>query len=620
MALAPRAPIHQNADDNNSIRLMMSDATPGGFAAAPLPRARRAIVVVDVVESVRLMQQHEDDVIDRWRRFVNEVVTEVLPRHGGRLVKSLGDGMLLEFEHAPNAMAAALEMTRRVGAYNVGREPSTHIQLRTGSHLADIVVDQHDIYGTGVNVAARLSAIAGAQQIIVSADVRDQLLPDIDAQIEDLGDCELRGINGLVRAYRVEAPAGVPKLFHGFDSLTDTRPTVAMLPLAYHGTDADGPTVAELITDDVIFQLSSSPHWRVISRLTSGVYRSRKPDLASLREQLRVNFVASGTCYLDGSGIRLMIELADAQSSSVIWADSIHGQRGDLTAAHNMVADQAARGIVSAIFEHEVKRSRAQPMPTLRSYTLLFGAVAMMHRLSRQDFARSLSLLEHLADRHRQSPEPQTWMAKWHVMNVAQGWSPSAQHDAARAQALTREALDRQGDHSLALAIDGLVAAFMRGDLDASEQRYQQALAANPNEALAWLFMSALHTYRDRGDEAVHAATTALRLSPLDPMRYFFDGFAANAMLSAGRYQDAIDLACRSIRANCTHLPVQRALAIAQVMLGQVDSARGTVRQMLRTQPGYTLDEFRTHYAGRDTAHAVRYAEALRIAGLPLSA
>ena len=595
----------------------MREATEGSTPIFPLQRARRAIVVVDVVESVRLMQQHEDDVIDRWRRFVNEVVSEVLPPHGGRLVKSLGDGMLLEFGQAKEAVGAALSLTRRIGAYNDQDDGSTHLHLRVGSHLADVVVDELDIYGTGVNVAARLASIAGAEQIIVSADVRDQLLPDIDARIEDLGDCELRGIDGLMRAYRIEAPGVTSPSFLGLDSMHDTRPAIAVLPLAYRGTDADGPTVAELITDDVIFQLSASVHWRVISRLSSGAYRSRNPDLAALREQLHVNFVASGTCHIDGPHIRLMVELADAQTSSVIWADSVRGVRADLTAQDNALASQVVQGVVSAIFAHEVRRSRAQPMPALRSYTLLFGAVAMMHRLSRQDFSRSLALLEHLADRHRQSPEPPTWMAKWHVMNVAQGWSTEPQRDAVQAQQLTQRALDRQGDHSLALAIDGLTAAFLRQDLDASERRYAQALSANPNEALAWLFMSALHTYRDRGAEAVHAATMALHLSPLDPMRYFFDGFAANAMLAAGRHQEAVDLARRSIRANCTHLPVQRVLAIAQVMLDRVDEAQGTVTQMLRTQPGYTLDEFREHYAGRDAMHASRYVEALRTAGLP---
>jgi adenylate cyclase len=596
----------------------MSETPTPETAWPELRRAHRAIVVVDVVESVRLMQQHEADVIDRWRHFVNEVAQQVLPMHEGRLVKSLGDGMLLEFAQAPQAVAAALELQQRVGRYNAGRDVTAALFLRIGVNLADIVVDELDVYGAGVNLAARLSTLAGPAEIVVSAAVRDELLPGIDAQVDDLGDCELRGVEGLVRAYRLSpSHPGMSALHASLDTMADVRPAIAVLPLTLQTADPDGQTIAELIASDVTQRLSTSAQWRVISRLSSMAYRGRRQSLAALREQLRVDFVVSGSCLLSGNRVRVTIELADAQNSSIVWSSVIQGDRAELTLPANAVVEQIVSGVAAAIIVHEVRRSRAQPMPTLRSYTLLFAAVSMMHRLSRQDFERSQVLLTHLADRHRHSPEPQVWLAKWHVMRVVQGWSESPQADAAQAQALTGRALDWQSDHALALAIDGLVEGLLKGDLDAAERRYDAALASNPNESLAWLFMSALHTYQDRGDDAVRAASTALSLSPLDPMRYFFDGFAANAMLAAGQHDDAIALARQSIRANCTHLPVYRAMAIAQVMTGRIDEARRTVTQMLKVQPGYSLAEFERRYAGRHATHFPAYKAALRSAGLP---
>jgi adenylate cyclase len=230
---------------------------------------------------------------------------------------------------------------------------------------------------------------------------------------------------------------------------------------------------------------------------------------------------------------------------------------------------------------------------------------------------RDSAMLQHLTERHPRSPEPRVWMAKWHVLGITQGWSADPQAQTVAAHESVQRALDHQADHALGLAIDGLISGYLNGDLDASERRYQQALVLNPNESMAWLYLSALHAYRDRGDEAVACATTASHLSPLDPLRYFYDSFLANALLSAGRYGESIDVGLRSVRANCTHMPTYRSLAIAQVMGGQVDDARKTMVRLLATQPGYSLEEFKTRYAGRDGRHADLYAQALRAAGLP---
>jgi tetratricopeptide (TPR) repeat protein len=230
---------------------------------------------------------------------------------------------------------------------------------------------------------------------------------------------------------------------------------------------------------------------------------------------------------------------------------------------------QIVESITGAIFDFELHRSRTQPLPTLASHTLLFSAVTLMHRLSRQDFSRAQALLEHLCERHPRTPEPHAWYAKWHVMKVVGGFSSDPAADAAAGRACANRALDERSDHALGLAVDGLVAGFLQGDLNLSQRRYEAAIAANPNEALAWLFMSALHAYRDRGPEAAQAAQTALHLSPLDPIHYYYDSFAAHAMLAAGRLEEAIALARRSLRANGTHMPTHRSLAVALVLSGR---------------------------------------------------
>jgi adenylate cyclase len=579
-------------------------------------RTARTVVVVDVVDSVRLYELDEEDTVRRWQSFVAQVVTHVLPLHSGRLVKSLGDGLMVEFDNVPSAIQCALAMQSSIADSNRDSAAERRLWLRVGAHVGDVFADDLDIQGRAVNLAARLCSLAGPGEIVVSADVRERLVPGLDPEVHDLGECELKGLTHTTRAYRVGPPEQGWRLF-GVDTFADARATIVVLPFDVRPADADALTIGDILADDLIFGLSASPQWRVISRLSSAAYADRRPSLDVLREQLRASYVVSGRCVVESGRIRLQVELADANSSSVMWAGSLTGSPSDLTLPDNPIAKEAVDAVTAAIFSHEIRRSRAQPLPTLRSYSLLFGAVGLMHRLSRPDFEQSHAMLEHLVQRHPHAPEPRAWTAKWHVMNVAQGWSHQAVEQAHKGHEMVQRALDRQPDHALALAIDGLIAAFLRADLDTSEQRYEAAIASNPNEALAWLFMSALHAYRDRGEDAAKSALLAQALSPLDPMRYFFDSFAANAMLAAGRLEESIVLGRRSIRANCTHLPTHRSLAIAQSLAGHGDDARQTMASLLKLEPGYSVSEFRARYPGRDAKHMPAYVDALRAAGLP---
>lgn len=582
-----------------------------------LRRTARTVLVVDLVESVRLYQVDEAGTVRRWQAFVAEVVNRLLPSHGGRLVKSLGDGLMLEFEVINAAMHCAIDMHQTIAAGNAGVDSERWLWLRAGAHVADVYFDEHDIYGAGVNLAARLMTVAERGQTVVSASVRAALLPGVDPDAEDLGEIDLKGIEHPVRAFRI----GAATPFAGqatADSLAGARAVIVVLPIEVAlARDDDSLVAGDILTDDLIVGLSASPHWSVISRLSAMALRGRRPTLELLRDQLHATYVLSGRCVLAGHQLRVTAELAEVAGGGVLWGGDARGGLDDLLAPANPLAAEIVSAASRAIAEHEIRRARALPLPTLRSHSLLCGAIGLMHRLSQRDFERARDLLDHLAERHPRAPEPRAWQAKWHVLGITQGWGGDASRQAGLAHDNVQRALDRQADHALALAIDGLIAGFLNGDLETSETRYRQALEINPSESFAWLFMSALHAYRDRGNEAVQCAQTAIGLSPLDPVRYFFDSFLANALLAAGRLEESITVGQRSVRANCTHMPTYRSLAIAQVLSGQVEAARQTVQRLLQARPGYSLQEFRARYAGRTGRHAARYEEALRTAGLP---
>ncbi len=582
-----------------------------------LRQQRRAIVVVDVVESVRLMQANEADVIDRWRRFVNEVRTELLPAQGGRMVKSLGDGMLLEFETVLAAVNTALESNRRIHAYNIGRAPEAALHLRMGVHETEMVVDEFDIYGAGVNLAARLATLAGPDEIVISPAARDALVPGLDVEIEDLGDCYLKHFAEPQRAYRAGPVGERSIMWSGTSAGVTDRVSIAVIPFAATAEVGAPGLLGEVLADDLIAQLSRLPQLHIVSRLSTTIFRQRELDLKTVAAALGSHYLVHGSCTIVGDKVRLRAQVVDCRDATVVWADALNGSVTDVLGGESPMVDLLTEQVSRALVGAEVRRAVTTPLPSLQSYTILLGAIAMMHRLSLRDFDRSREMLLYLIERHPRATTPRAWLGKWHVMRVAQGWSPNPGSDAREAHLVVAQALDLEPQHSLALAIDGLICAYINKDMDTAGERYEAAVRSNPSESLAWLFQSALHSYKNQGDLAVDCAMRAQHLSPLDPMKYFYDNFTSTAKLSAHDYLGAIDYGNRSLRANRTHGPTLRILAIAQVLAGRPDDARATVADILKVEPTFSVSKFVDRYPGAAASHRSLYADALRAAGLP---
>jgi adenylate cyclase len=579
-------------------------------------RAARTVVVVDVVESVRLYEEDEEDTVRRWQAFVGEVVTRLLPQHGGRLVKSLGDGLMLEFEAVPPAIQCAIAMHSVLALANTGLPPARWLCLRAGAHLGDIIVDEHDIQGRAVNLAARLTTLAGPGEIVVSAAVRDRLTAGLDADVEDLGECHFKHLPAPVRAFRVGQPGHSPVMFPPVLA-DDARPVIAVVPFADYGGDQGAGAIGEALADDIIGALSKAPDIHVISRLSTSALRDRPVGLSELRALLGADYLLSGSFVTNGTHVRLRLELAETRGQRIVWAESLSSRLDELLQSDTDLVAKVVSAVGAAIVSHEIDRARTRPMPSLESYTLLVSAIALMHRANAKDFERSRAMLDHLIERNPREPAPRAWVGKWHVMRSVQGWSRDRLADARLAHAAVSRALDLAPNHAMALTIDGLVSAFLLRDLEHAQASYSAALEANPNESLAWLFSSALHFYRGEGEAAGRAAEHALRLSPLDPMKYYYDTFAATAMLGAGQHERAIELARRSLRGNCMHTATFRTLAIAQVLCGHLSDARETMARMRALEPDLTVSAYLDRFPGSDRAMATRYAEALREAGLP---
>lgn len=582
-----------------------------------MPRSTKVLLVMDVVESVRIMEQDQDGFVRRWQELVEHAEQQVLPLHGGRIVKSLGDGLMLEFATAQSSVRASFAIQHFSAQANTDQRPAQQMHLRVGGHLASFVTDQHDIYGTDVNLTARLCTLAGPNEIVISAELRDQLVPQLDADLEDMGECYLKHVEKPVHAYRVTPPGQTPTFVSLPTDDTELRPTIAVIPFTARTAGPDDAVLGEILAEEIIAALSRSPDLNVISRLSTTALRGRDTSLPVLQSHLNANYVLSGAYRVSGNQLILVTELIEARSGRAVWGDSLKSTVQDVLQGEDTITSEVVSKLSSHIVRTEMQRAASRPLPNLESSTLLMGAISLMHRSTRSEFDRVRDMLEYLIDRHRRLPTPRAWLAKWHVLQVTRGLSSGGKDETKRALEQTQRALDVDPSCSLALAIEGFVHCHMLKDLDGAGQRYESALAANPNDSLAWLFSGVLHSFRDEGKEALSASDKALSLSPLDPMLYFYQSLAASAALSAGDYGRVIELATASLRSNKSHTSTYRALAVAQALFGNVEAARKTVLELQILEPDFTVTQFLQRSPSGNQPVGRLYAEALRIAGLP---
>ncbi len=576
----------------------------------------KVILVTDVVESVRLMEQHEDETIRRWRALVDRIDRLVLGVRNGRLVKSTGDGLIAEFEHVADSLGAAFAMQALAREANSGRAAAQRIDLRVSCHVAEVVADQRDIYGYGVNLASRLCSLAEPGEVVVSADYRDQITAGLDGDIEDLGDCYLKHLAQPVRAYRV-APCGTQREPHlSATHRPDLRASIAVIPFALRDGGARHAVLGDMLADEVIVALSRSAELHVISRLSTAPFRHRVASASEVALHLGCAYVLSGAYVVKGGNLHLAAELTSA-SNAVVWADMLWAPVKSLLDPHNELAQRLVAEASRAITCNELARVRSRPLPTLETYALMMSGISLTHRLSLADFDHARVLLQAVVERAPREPAPRAWLAKWHVLRVQQGWSDNAEEDAGRAFDCTKRALDADPTCSLALAISGFVQTNLNKRFDLATECYEQAIEANPSDSLAWLLKGALHAFKGEGAVAMDSAEKALQLSPLDPTRFFYDSLAATAAMSAGQYERAIELAQRSLRANRTHTSTLRALAIAQVRSGQVEAGRTTVEQLRKLEPGLTASIYLKRNPSGAFATGKVWADALVQAGLP---
>jgi TolB-like protein/class 3 adenylate cyclase len=575
----------------------------------------KTVLVIDLVESVRLMDRNEADTVAQWHHLTRYVRDQVLPRCAGRLVKSLGDGLMAEFDQAQLALQAAFALHGYTTEINASRDPQDQIWLRAGLNTSDVYADDLDIYGQGVNLAARGAGLADPGQTVVTGPVRDSIVDGVDADIQDMGESHLKHWARPVRTWKVwpvstsnaaRSPAPAP-------DQADLRPCIAVIPFDGGQAAPQHQVVGELIADGVITHLSRNAQLRVISRMSTSAFKGRALSLDDVGTHLSAAYALSGSFSVVGDRVLIQAELADVKRREVIWADRLGGPLDDLLQMHSQLILDLTDASSQALIRATVERARVLPLPQLDSHTALMGGISLMHRSTARDLDRSRELLEAVSERHNRVATPWTWLAKWHILNVIQGRSPDAPTEFRQAIQLADRALDLEPTSSLALAIKGHVQCHLGTQLDESRQLLLQATDVNPNDHTAWMYAGFWSTMWGNPADAVRESEKALELSPLDPQRFFIEMLVAHSYFSAHELDRAIEMCKQSLKRNRYYLATLRVLMASHHESGQSQEARAVFDMLEQLQPGMTVKKFLSY--GADCSPRQRVAKAMQALG-----
>jgi len=596
------------------------DNVGGGGTTPAMNTTRRlaAILAADVVGYSRLMGRDDAGTLERLKALRRDLIDPKFAEHQGRIVKTTGDGLLIEFPSVVEAVACAVAVQRSMADRNTPIPDDQRIVFRVGINLGDIIVDGDDIHGDGVNVAARLESISEPGGICVSAIVRDQVRDKLDLTFEDQGEQTLKNIARPVRVYRVRldtAQTSLPAL-----TLPD-KPSIAVLPFQNMSGDPEQEYFADGMVEDITTAIARLPWLFVIARNSSFTYKGKSVDMKQVGRELGVRYVLEGSVRKAGTRVRITGQLIDTATGTHIWADRIDGSLEDVFELQDQVASGVAGAIEPKLRLAEMERAARKPTDSLDAYDLHLRALAQSYRYSEEGFGEAVALLrQSLAI--DPSYAPAAALIGWcRLLQRIQGWGAVSEADTAEAVRLARQAIETGRDDPETLWMAGFtIDTLAGGERSTALAAIDRALTLNPNSALAWCARGFVFSFQDRPDPAIEAQQRAMRLSPLDPLAYLFTAGIAFSHMIAGRYGEAIEWADRASHAQPRYIIPMRIKLACLGHLGHTEEARDLLVRVLDVQPGLTIAAWKASYTTMSMFTPellARYTDGLRKAGVP---
>jgi adenylate cyclase len=590
----------------------------GNLASERVQRRLTAILAADVAGYSRLMGLDEAGTV-RTLHEHRAAVDPMVERYGGRIVKTTGDGLLLEFPSIVAAVDCAVVVQNLMRERNRDVPEERRVLFRIGINLGDVLIDGDDILGDGVNIAARLEGIAEPGGICVSDDVFRQVSGKLDVSFEDIGNQQLKNIARPVRAYRtgiVDVPASqtsAPLL-----PLPD-KPSIAVLPFTNMSGDPEQDYFADGMVDDIITALSHFKALFVIARNSSFTYKGRAVDVKQIGRELGVRYVLEGSVRKAANRVRITGQLVDTATGAHLWAERFDGGLGDIFDLQDQVTESVVGAIAPAVEKAEIERAKRKPTESLDAYALYLRGLARFYQFaSRQANNEALRLFNSAIELDPDFASAYSRAASCYAFAKGNGWFSEAANEIAEVARLAQRAVELGKDDAFALAASGWALAHVVRDLELGAALIDRALVLNSNLAEAWFYGGWVKNYLGEPEAAIGRFARAMRLSPFDPRAIGMRGGTAHAHFFLGRYDEAASWAAMALQDSPDYQPGLRIAAASNAMAGRPEQAHKAVARLRQLNPALRVSTLRDVVGPYRRAEDLsRFEEGLRQAGLP---
>ncbi len=566
----------------------------------------------------RHVEIDEAGTIMRQRHHRQDLIDPVLRDHGGRIVKTTGDGLIVEFSSVVDALESAVGIQQAIATAEAPVARDRRIQYRAGINLGDIVIDGDDILGDGVNIAARLEGLAEPGGISITASVFEQVVGKLDLVFDDQGEQQVKNIQKPLRVYRVRLEV-MPDA--GASSEPDAtaaaaKPSIAVLPFQDMSESKDQEYFADGIAEDIITGLSRNQAFFVIARNTSFTYKGRAVDVKQVAGEIGVRYVLEGSVRRDGSRMRITAQLIDATTGSHVWAERYDCELVDIFAVQDEITASIVGVVAPELLGAEMQRARRMDPTRMDAWDCVMRANWHAWRLTEADSNEAKRLARAAIDQDPNIARACVVHAMCDVWDVLFARVPSPEQALGSALAMATRAVELDPRDAEAHTILGVVALFLRR-YDESHRRLETALAIDPNLAVAHMWGGGYYALTGDSANARIILRQALRLNPRDPANYWLFAFFGLAEYAAGQYDEAVGWAERAIHLYHNFPTAHRLLAASLSDLGETGRARAAIRDLLEVAPGTTIAKTRAGVPWKEPATMQRYIDALRRAGLP---
>ncbi len=579
-----------------------------------MERRIAAIFAADVAGYSRLIGDDEEGTIARFQAHRRELIDPKIAAHQGRIVKTTGDGFLAEFASPVKAVRCAIEVQQGMADRNADLAPDRRIQFRIGINLGDVVVDEGDIHGDGVNVAARLEGIAEPGTVYISRAVRDFVHASPGIALEDIGEQALKNIASPVHVFRIALPGFAPGTTLNAPPLVPDKPSIAVLPFMNMSSDAEQEFFSDGITEDLITDLSKVSGLFVIARNSSFAYKGRSVRIQDIGRDLGVRFVLEGSIRKAGNRVRITAQLIDAANGGHLWADRFDRELTDIFATQDEVVEKIVSVLSVKLTKREQERLSRRGTSSVEAYENWLRARQLLGRGSREAIAEAKVLHGRAIAIDPSFAAPHAGLALAAISEYASGWAEDSAAALDDAERWARRALELDAQEPVSHMALGNVLLWRR-DHAAALAECRQMIAIDPNFAQGHGATGYVLMFSGRAAEALEEFAVAMRLDPHFPPILLH--FVAQAHFSLGNYETAAQLLKDRIARSPGTDSSRMLLAACYGHLGRIDDARSAWAGMLKVNPDFSLAQRERVLPYKDARDFQRIVDGLAKAGLP---